>query len=444
MFPRLVDDVVEEGSELGPGQLHRRVGDRADQVLEVEVAGDGGGGAVQDLQGPRALLDRPARRPPHLRHLDVGVDPRQQLAPGEGLDQVVVGAGVQPLDLGLLPRAGGQHYDGRAGQRRVGPDRPQEAEAVEPGHHHVGQHQVWRGLPRRLQGGLAVAERGDDIALALQQPGDVAAHVSVVVGQQDPLALAGQESAVGGDGVQARRGELPRLLQLGGDLRQPAQRLLHIFLRPRAAAAGGDRPLLDLFRGQVAPAEGQGDGEGRALAGRAPGFDVAAVEPDQLVHQSEPDAAALETAPLRAFDPVEPLEQLGQLLRRDADAGVAHLHHRRAAVGRGLHSQADLAVEGELEGVGDQVEEDLLPHLPVHVDRLRQRRAVEPQGQARLLHRRTEAGRDLGAELGQVGGLVAGADPPRLQPREVQQAVHQTQEAGAVAMGELHLPAHLP
>ena len=58
---------------------------------------------------------------------------------------------------------------------------------------------------------------------------------------------------------------------------------------------------------------------------------VAAVQPHQLLHQREADAAALEAAALRALDAVEALEQARQLLLRNADAGVAHARPRRAA-----------------------------------------------------------------------------------------------------------------
>ena len=109
------------------------------------------------------------------------------------------------------------------------------------------------------------------------------------------------------------------------------------------------------------------------------GGDGAAVQLDQLLHQRQPDAAALVGAAPCVLDPVEPLEQPGHLLGGDARAGVPHpqLGGRPGLPQR----DGDLALEGELEGVGQEVEDDLLPHLPVHEDRLGQRRTVhhEPQ-----------------------------------------------------------------
>ncbi len=42
-------------------------------------------------------------------------------------------------------------------------------------------------------------------------------------------------------------------------------------------------------------------------------------------------------------------------------------------LGKGLQAHADLAIERELECVGDQVENDLLPHVDIDEDRLGQR-----------------------------------------------------------------------
>ena len=46
------------------------------------------------------------------RQLDVGAHPGEQLRGGEWFDQVVVGAGQQTFDRGVLARARGQQQDG--------------------------------------------------------------------------------------------------------------------------------------------------------------------------------------------------------------------------------------------------------------------------------------------------------------------------------------------
>ena len=53
------------------------------------------------------------------RQLDIGAHPGQQLRGGEWLDEVVVGAGLQPFDRGFLPGARGQQQDGYGGGSRV-------------------------------------------------------------------------------------------------------------------------------------------------------------------------------------------------------------------------------------------------------------------------------------------------------------------------------------
>src|SRR5207237_7571148 len=56
---------------------------------------------------------------------------------------------------------------------------------------------------------------------------------------------------------------------------------------------------------------------------------------------------------------LESLEDSGQDLGRDADAGIAHLDRDRVRLR--AHGDVDpAALRGELDGVGDQVRDDLL------------------------------------------------------------------------------------
>ena len=122
-------------------------------------------------------------------------------------------------------------------------------------------------------------------------------------------------------------------------------------------------------------------GERRALARLALHAHVAAVQTGELVHERQADPGAFVRARLRMLHPVEALEHPRQIGRRDADAGVGDLQLGvRAAP---AHGDANLAHERELEGVGQQIEDDLLPHVPIDVDRLRQRRAVHHEARGR-------------------------------------------------------------
>ena len=121
----------------------------------------------------------------HLGEVEVGPHAGDQLARGERLDEVVVGARGEPLDGGLLPGAGGEHDHRQLRGRRVRAQRGEQPEAVELGHHRVGEDQVGPARRDRLQRGAAVAH-GLDVPVAGQQPLEVVAQVGVVVGDQDP------------------------------------------------------------------------------------------------------------------------------------------------------------------------------------------------------------------------------------------------------------------
>ena len=104
-------------------------------------------------------------------------------------------------------------------------------------------------------------------------------------------------------------------------------------------------------------------------------------------------------------------------------------------VGSGIpQPHGDLAFERELEGVGQQVENDLFPHLPIDVGRLRQRRAIDRETDAGALAGRAEIARQVGRQRGKVGRLVGGLRAPRLDAREVEQRVDELEQPLAVAL----------
>ena len=164
--------------------------------------------------------------------------------------------------------------------------------------------------------------------------------------------------------------------------------------------------------------------------------DRAAVQLHQFLHQRQADAAALVGAAARAFDAVETLEQtaaapspgmpvpVSRTVSFDASPSVAQRH-------------VDLTLEGELEGVGEQVEDDLLPHVAVDIDRLGQRRAVDDEPQPGPLDGRAEDARQFGGQGRQIGRLVSRLDAAGLDAREIQQRVDQLQQAQPVAVGDL-------
>ena len=159
-------------------------------------------------------------------------------------------------------------------------------------------------------------------------------------------------------------------------------------------------------------AERKPDGEGGTHVLGALGGDRAPVQPDQLTDQREPDAAAFVGPGWRVLYPVKAIEQAGHLRRGDPPAGVRDAE-------RGLpvllaEPDVDGAVEGELQRVAQQVEDHLLPHLAVDVDRRAQRRTVHLVPHAGPLDGRLEDAGQLGREGPEVERLEPGLHPAGL------------------------------
>jgi hypothetical protein len=61
---------------------------------------------------------------------------------------------------------------------------------------------------------------------------------------------------------------------------------------------------------------------------------------------------------------------------RHSDAGIGNLEHRASCSRR--RRTAISPFERELEGVGEQIEHDLFPHLAIDIDRLAKVLAFDP------------------------------------------------------------------
>src|SRR6266436_1371244 len=96
----------------------------------------------------------------------------------------------------------------------------------------------------------------------------------------------------------------------------------------------------------------------------------------------------MRTSPL-ALDPVETVEDLGQLVLIDARPRIPHCELN--VVSDLPKCDRDLSFESELESVRNQVQDDLLPHLSIHEDVLRQRRTVHHHSHTCALNRRAES-----------------------------------------------------
>ena len=186
---------------------------------------------------------------------------------------------------------------------------------------------------------------------------------------------------------------------------------------------------------EVSRAERDAHADRRAHAELALDGDRPAVQLDQLVDQRQSDPGALVRAPLDAAHSMEPVEQPGQLVLGDADAGV-----RDGQLGRRVDASqrhGDLAVEGELDRVREQVQDDLLPRVPIDVHRVVECRAVDAQAKPRALHDRSEHARDVAGLTREVGWRVGRFDTAGVDLREVDQRVDQPGEPPRVARGDL-------
>src|ERR1700674_2711458 len=89
--------------------------------------------------------------------------------------------------------------------------------------------------------------------------------------------------------------------------------------------------------------ERQADGEIGARPGRAFDRQAAAVAIETVLHQRQTEAGAALGAALADIDPVEPLGQARQVLRRDAGAIIANRHDRLPGISaRRLSRQREL------------------------------------------------------------------------------------------------------
>src|SRR6185312_6875020 len=167
--------------------------------------------------------------------------------------------------------------------------------------------------------------------------------------------------------------------------------------------------------------------DGGSLIGTACRPHGAAMEPHELLHQRESDAGPLDRARLPGLTAIEPLEEVGHVLLCDATSGIAYLEVSRVAMR--VETNRHRAVKGEFESVRQQVEYDLLPHVRIDIDRLRQRRTLDPKGHACTLERGSELACEVEGGCRQVQRDIARLDPPGLEAGEFEQRIDELQKS---------------
>ncbi len=155
----------------------------------------------------------------------------------------------------------------------------------------------------------------------------------------------------------------------------------------------------------------------------------------QFLDQCQADAGAFVGAARRALDAVEALEHARQFVLGNAGAGVLHRQARHAGMFAQRHRHA--AVQRELEGVRQQVEDDLFPHVAVDEDRLGQRLQIDRVLQAALGHGRLEHAGQVDRQAREIDRDVAGLHAAGFDTRKVEQRIDQLEQAQRVAVREL-------
>ena len=111
----------------------------------------------------------------------------QQLADGERLGDVVVGAEVERLDLHRVLALRGQHDDRQ--RREEHAHAPDHLEAVDAGQAEVEQHEVEGPVRDARERVLAREHGGDGVVLGFERDAKRAQHDRLVVDDQDQRPL---------------------------------------------------------------------------------------------------------------------------------------------------------------------------------------------------------------------------------------------------------------
>lgn len=179
---------------------------------------------------------------------------------------------------------------------------------------------------------------------------------------------------------------------------------------------------------------GKGEGEGRALACHRLDRDPPSVREHQLLGDVEAQPQSFPFAPLIACSLVKALKEVVQVVRFDPRPRVLHLEDRVLLHAAQPHVNA-LACSRVRQGIGEQVEQDLLQAPGICLDHQRRARWVELDGRA---GRRQSDARDglndegLQVDPFQMQGILA-----ILEAGRIQQFFDQSAQSSALEEGRL-------
>jgi hypothetical protein len=132
---------------------------------------------------------------------------------------------------------------------------------------------------------------------------------------------------------------------------------------------------------------------------------------------------------------MEPFKEVGKFICRNTRSGIGDC--KFGEVRHRAQCYANLTLERKFEGVGKEVENNLLPHVTVDIYRIGDSGAVHNKGQSCAFNRGAEHTRKVGRQRRQVHRLIGCFDAAGLDPGEIQEAVHEFVQPLAIATGYL-------
>ena len=173
-------DVGEEGGVFGvEGEKAIGFGEDAENVA------DEGGLLQEGIVGGEGRGKRSEGRGARGGEMEDGLDEGEEGVEMDGLGEESFATGTEAIGLGLVVDAGGDGYDGDAGEGGVGFEEAYGFEAVEFGHEEIHEDQVGGALSGEIEGDASVGGFEDFEAEGFEHVAEDGAVFGTVVGDED-------------------------------------------------------------------------------------------------------------------------------------------------------------------------------------------------------------------------------------------------------------------
>src|ERR1700691_1245400 len=116
------------------------------------------------------------------------------------------------------------------------------------------------------------------------------------------------------------------------------------------------------------------------------------------MYQSQTDPTSFVGSTRHIGNTIESLEQLRDGFGRNSHSCVPNAELGQVA--HAMHTDGNFSLKGEFEGIGNQIQNNFLPHIAIHVDWFLKIGAIHYEPQSRLVRRRTEYTRQLRSKAG--------------------------------------------